>query len=187
MSIHAAPKNTANENKANLDLIPWGLIAKHLPQAFEEGLIKYYKRSWELGFTTTSMFAGTMRHLIAYRDGENYDPSAAELGVKKHHLAGALFCILCLLDTFDNHPELDDRGKDCKPEDWSTEKMKKQIQDFKKVINEKEYPWVMLYLMPNGQVTYSKKFKRKEDVIAEKWLEPWEPIKIIQLKPQSTN
>jgi len=30
-----APKNTLGENKTDLDLIPWGLIAKHLPQAFE--------------------------------------------------------------------------------------------------------------------------------------------------------
>jgi len=129
-----APKNTMNEDKIDLDLVPWGLIAKHLPQAYMEGLIKYYKRSWELGFTTTSMFAGAMRHLLAYREGENYDPSATELGIKKHHLSGALFCILCMLDTFDNHRELDDREKDHKPEGWSEEVMKKQIEDFKKEI-----------------------------------------------------
>jgi len=134
-----APKNTTNENKIDLDLIPWGLIAKHLPQAYEEGLIKYYKRSWKLGFTTTSMFAGAMRHLIAYRDGENYDPSAQELGVIKHHLSGALFCILCMLDTYDNHPELDDREKDHRPGDWSTEKMKNQIEDFKKLLTKSTY------------------------------------------------
>lgn len=134
-----APKNTENENKIDLDLIPWGLISRHLPQAYMEGLIKYYKRSWELGFTTTSMYAGAMRHLIAYRDGEDYDPSAAELGIKKLHLAGAMFCIICMLDTFENHPELDDRDKDHKPEDWSSEKMKKQIEDFRKSILGEHY------------------------------------------------
>lgn len=135
MGKETAPKNTANEDKLDLDLIPWGLIAKHLPPAYIEGLIKYYKRSWELGFTTTAMYSGAMRHLIAYRDGEDYDPSAKELGIDKHHLAGALFCILCMLDTFDNHPELDDRKKEYRPDDWSTEVMKKQIEDFKKIVN----------------------------------------------------
>ncbi len=135
--MSVAPKNTLGENKIDLDLIPWGLIAKHLPQAFEEGVIKYYKESWKLGFTTTSMFSATMRHLIAYRDGENYDPSAQELGIIKHHLAGALFSIIMMLDTFDNHPELDNRSKNYKPEDWSTEKMKKQIEDFKKALTTK--------------------------------------------------
>jgi len=126
-----APKNTKNENKIDLDLIPWGLIAKYLTPAYVEGLIKYYRESWKLGFTTSEMFAGTMRHLIAYRDGENYDSSAEELGIIKHHLGGALFCILCLLDTFDNHPELDDRGKDHKPVGWCPDIMLEQIEAHK--------------------------------------------------------
>ena len=109
------PKNTIEEGKADLDLIPWDILARHLPQAYEEGLIKYYKESWKLGFTTTSMYAAAMRHLIAYRSGEDYDPSAKALGVDKHHLAGALFSILCMLDTFDNFPELDDRNLNHKP------------------------------------------------------------------------
>ncbi|MDP8268288.1 MAG: DUF5664 domain-containing protein [Candidatus Tenebribacter davisii] len=134
-----APKNTINENKPDMDLIPWGLIAKHLPPAYEEGLIKYYKRSWELGFATTSMFSGAMRHLIAYRDGENYDHSAQELGIIKHHLAGALFSILCMLDTYDNHPELDDRDKNHKPDGWNNEVMKEQIEAHKKYLTENPY------------------------------------------------
>ena len=134
-----APKNTKNEDKQDLDLIPWGLITKHLTPAYMEGLIKYYKRSWELGFTTTSMYAGAMRHLIAYRDGENYDPSAEELGIIKHHLGGALFCILCMLDTFDNHPLLDDRDKDHKPVGWCPNMMLEQIEKQRMIVETKKH------------------------------------------------
>lgn len=123
-----APKNTLAEKKVNLDLPPWELIAKYMPPVYEEGLIKYYKESWKKGFTTSEMFAGSLRHLFAYRAGEDYDPSAAKLGIKKHHLAGALFCIFCMLDTFENHPELDDRGKDHMPDGWGAEMMREQIE-----------------------------------------------------------
>lgn len=121
------PKDT--KNKPDLSLIPFGLIAEYLTPAYMEGLIKYYRESWKLGFTTSTMFAGCMRHLTAYIDGENYDPEAAKLGVNKHHLAGAIFCIICMLDTFKNHQELDDRGKDYKPEGWNSGMMTKQIKD----------------------------------------------------------
>jgi hypothetical protein len=136
-NIKGAPKNTKNENKQNLDLIPWDIIARHLPQAYEEGLIKYFKESWKQGFTTSDMFAGAMRHLIAYRFGEDYDPEAAKLGIKKHHLAGALFCILCMLDTFDNHKEFDDRGKDHMPDGWGSQMMLDQINSKLKEIKKK--------------------------------------------------
>lgn len=132
-----APKNTLAENKQNLDLIPWDLLAEFLPNAYEEGLIKYYKESWKKGFLTCDMFAATMRHLIAYRSGEDYDPAAAKLGIKKHHLAGALFSILCMLDTFKNHKELDDRKKDHRPEGWRPEMMQAQINKQLKRMEEK--------------------------------------------------
>lgn len=124
-----APKNTENENKIDVDLIPFDLIFEFLPNAYEEGLIKYYRESWRLGFKTTDMFKSTMRHLIAYRYGEDYDKEAEKLGIKKHHLAGALFSILCMLDTFKNHKELDNRNVDYRPDGWCKEMMQKQIQD----------------------------------------------------------
>lgn len=134
-----APKNTAAEKKQNLDLVPWHLIAMYLPNAYEEGLIKYFKESWKQGFTTSEMFAGAMRHLIAYRVGEDYDPEAAKLGIKKHHLAGALFCILCMLDTFTNHKEFDDRNKDHRPKGWGPEMMQRQIEEqLKKQLKEEK-------------------------------------------------
>lgn len=127
-----APKNTLAEKKVNLDLPPWELICEFMPPAYEEGLIKYYKESWKEGFTTTEMFAGALRHLFAYRRGEDWDKEAEELGIKKHHLAGALFCIFCMLDTFKNHPELDDRFANHRPKAWNEEEMERKIEEHKK-------------------------------------------------------
>lgn len=132
-----APKNTNNEKKIDIDLIPFDLLIEFLPPAYEEGLIKYYRESWRLGFKTTDMFKAAMRHLIAYRYGDDYDPDAEHLGIKKHHLAGALFSILCMLDTFKNHHELDDRFDDHRPCNWNEDVMKKQIEDYKENLKNK--------------------------------------------------
>lgn len=126
-----APKESPGEIKKDLSLIPFGLIAEFLEPAYQEGILKYYRESWKAGFPTTDMFAGLMRHTLSYMDGENYDPSADKLGIQKHHLAGALFCIICMLDTFKNHQEMDDRGKDFKPEGWNQEMMLNQIKTIK--------------------------------------------------------
>lgn len=108
-----APKNIDQENKPKPSLLPMDLLIKYLCPAYMEGLKKYYRESWRLGFKTSDMYDATIRHLERYfYHKENWDPDAEKLGIKKHHLAGALFSILCLLDTFENHPELDDRGKD---------------------------------------------------------------------------
>lgn len=113
-----APKNIDQENKSKPSLIPLDILIKYLEPAYREGLIKYYRESWRLGFKTTDMYDAAIRHLEKYfYQKENWDPDAEKLGIIKHHLGGALFSILCMLDTFENHPELDDRGKD-----WSKDK-----------------------------------------------------------------
>lgn len=111
-----APKNIDKEDKPKPSLIPMDLLIKVLEPGYREGILKYYRESWRLGFTTSDMFDGAIRHLSAYfYDKEDYDPDAAKLGIKKLHLGGAMFCILCMADTLLNHPELDDRDKDYNP------------------------------------------------------------------------
>ena len=39
----------------------------------------------------------------------DFDPDAEKLGIVKHHLAGAIFSLLCVLQTLEKHPHLDDR------------------------------------------------------------------------------
>jgi len=106
-----APKNHEQENKPQMSLIPMDLLRDFLEPAYREGLIKYYRESWRKGFKSTVMMDALQRHLTQwFYEGQEFDPDAEKLGVKKHHLGGALFCLLCLCDTVSNHPELDDRS-----------------------------------------------------------------------------
>lgn len=105
-----ASKNIDLENKPKPSLIPQDILTEILEPAYREGLIKYKREDWRLGFKTTDMMDALKRHVDAYYyKGENYDPDAEKIGCKKHHLGGALFSLICMCDTFLNHPELDDR------------------------------------------------------------------------------
>lgn len=105
-----APKNNLIEGKPRPSLIPFDVLIKHLCPAYEEGLIKYQRESWRLGFLISNLFDAAIRHLNAfYYLGEDYDPDAAKIGITKHHLAGALFSIISILHTLDTRPELDNR------------------------------------------------------------------------------
>lgn len=105
-----APKNNEQEDKPQMSLIPDDLLRDFLEPAYREGLIKYSRESWRKGFLATVMMDALKRHLTKwFYEGEEFDPDAEKLGIKKHHLGGALFCLLCLCDMVKNHPELDDR------------------------------------------------------------------------------
>lgn len=111
-SQKTAPKNNAEEDKPQMSLIPYDLLREFLEPAYREGLIKYSRESWRGGFKISVMMDALLRHTTQFFFGlEDYDSDAEKLGVKKHHLGAALFCILCMCDTVKNHPELDDRGR----------------------------------------------------------------------------
>ena len=103
-----APKEYTNKQQPSL--IPFDILLKYLEPAYQEGLIRYFRDSWRLGFKTSDMYDATIRHLTKFfYCHEDWDADASKVGVKKHHLAGVLFSVLCMLDTFEHHPELDDR------------------------------------------------------------------------------
>lgn len=106
-----APKDDKIEGKFRMHLMPLDLLSELLCPAYEEGCIKYYENSWRLGFTITRMFSATVRHLVKFFFfGEDYDrESLAKYGIKKHHLGGALFSIICMYHTWKDYPEKDDR------------------------------------------------------------------------------
>jgi hypothetical protein len=107
-----APKNTAQENKPKPSLIPFDICMEYDEPAYQEGLIKYYRESWRKGFPISEMYDACQRHLEQFfYHIQDYDPDAARLGIKKHHLAGARFSIACMLQTLRDHPEMDDRGE----------------------------------------------------------------------------
>jgi dATP/dGTP diphosphohydrolase, N-terminal len=105
-----APKNNREEGKPRPSLLPMDVLINYLCPAYEEGLIKYKRESWRRGFLVSDMFDAADRHLSNFfYEHEDWDPDAWKLGIKKHHLAGALFSILSILHTLDTRPELDDR------------------------------------------------------------------------------
>lgn len=113
MKMEMAPKNNTKEGKPRPSLIPLDVLIRHLCPAYEEGVLKYQRESWRKGFCVSTMIDAAQRHIsdFFYR-GEDFDPDAAKLGIKKHHLAGAIFSLLSILHTLETRPELDDRHKE---------------------------------------------------------------------------
>jgi len=106
-----APKNNTLENKAQISLIPLDILIPMLEPAYQEGILKYDRESWRLGFNSTVMYDALMRHLTKWFFGlESHDPEAEEkFNITKHHLGAAIFCLINLYNTENNFPELDDR------------------------------------------------------------------------------
>ena len=109
--METAPKNHLHEQKARMSLLPMDILKKYLVPAYEEGIIKYERESWRKGFHTSVLIDAAFRHLTEfYWQGHDVDPDSS---TGKHHLSGALFCILSILNTLETRPDLDDRpGKD---------------------------------------------------------------------------
>lgn len=106
-----APKNNEIENKPQDSLIPLDIIIPMLEPAYREGLLKYQRESWRLGFNSTVMYDALMHHLRAwFFDLESFDSEAKEkFNIDKHHLGAAMFCLINLYNTDMKFPELDDR------------------------------------------------------------------------------
>jgi hypothetical protein len=124
--LRVAPKAWRQEGKPRPSLLPLDVLIKYVVAAYEEGVIKYERESWRQGFYVSDLIDAAQRHIEAFFwRGEDYDPAAAELGVKKHHLAGAIFSLLSILHTLDLGIEaLDDRAAFAvKPKEvWHEEK-----------------------------------------------------------------
>jgi len=106
-----APKNNTTEDKFQISLIPLDIIIPMLEPAYREGVLKYERESWRLGFNSTVMYDALMRHLKAwFFDLESCDPEAKEkYNIDKHHLGAAMFCLINLYNTEKKFPHLDDR------------------------------------------------------------------------------
>ena len=109
--MQTAPKNNIQENKSQVSLVPINILVEMLEPAYREGLIKYDRESWRLGFQSTVMFDAAMRHFMAwFYEGESFDPESKEkYNIDKHHLGAVIFCLINLYLTERDHKELDDR------------------------------------------------------------------------------
>lgn len=110
--LETAPKNNSKEGKPRVSLLPMDVLTEFLVPAYEEGCLKYDRESWRKGFQTSVLIDAAQRHMTDFFYlREDWDPDAVKLGVKKHHLAGAIFSLLSILWSLKTRPELDDRSK----------------------------------------------------------------------------
>lgn len=104
-----APKNATKEGKSRMSLLPMDVLRKYMIPAYEEGIIKYSRESWRAGFLVSEMVDAAFRHIEEFfYENEDIDPSS---DTAKHHIAGGIFSLLCILQTLEKHPELDNRDK----------------------------------------------------------------------------
>lgn len=106
-----APKNNVSEDKPQPSLIPMDILIPMLEPAYREGVIKYKRESWRLGFNSTVMYDALIRHQTKwFFHLESNDPEPMEkFNLRKHHLGAAIFCLINLYNTEINFPHLDDR------------------------------------------------------------------------------
>ena len=112
--MEKAPKDNVKEAKPQMSLLPMDLLQELLVPAYEEGLQKYFRESWRLGFKTSDMMDALQRHLTAfYYKRESEDPETFKAyGIRKHHLGAAIFCIISLYNSIKlDKKQFDDRPK----------------------------------------------------------------------------
>jgi hypothetical protein len=106
--IYPTPGYKLDSGKLRYDLLPPDIIEAItwvLTWATERATPPPYPdRNWEKGMSWMRVFAALMRHLWAWRRGEDKD---AESG--KSHLWHAACCLTFLVTYERTHPELDDR------------------------------------------------------------------------------
>jgi len=96
----------ADQDKPRTDLVPIKAILR-IAEVMGFGAKKYDAYNWRRGIKFSRLMGATMRHLLAYWDGEDIDP---ESGL--HHMAHAGCCVTMLLTLIEERPDLDDRFKE---------------------------------------------------------------------------
>lgn len=87
------PKTAQGALKVPLHLVPPS-ATHYLALAFKDGAAKYGPFNWrEKGVSASVYVAAAMRHLDAFRDGEDLSPDALV-----HHLAHVMACCAIVLD-----------------------------------------------------------------------------------------
>lgn len=108
-AVPAVPKQggtKADEDKPRTDLVPIKAILR-IAEVMGHGAEKYDAYNWRRGINFSRLFGATMRHLLAYWDGQDLDSDSG-----LHHMAHAGCCITMLLTLIEERPDLDDRFKE---------------------------------------------------------------------------
>jgi hypothetical protein len=97
----------SDSGKLRMDLIPPEAM-EALAEVLTYGANKYDDRNWEKGIRYSRIYAATLRHLVSWARGQDYDLESNIL-----HLKHAL-CNLAFLVTYEER-EMDDEWDDVTP------------------------------------------------------------------------
>lgn len=92
-------------DKLDITLVS-NLLIEEISRVREFGQKKYSRENWRLGFKYNRSLAAALRHILAFKEGEDLDP---ESGLS--HIAHAVCCLEHLMNDIKNHPNNDDRYK----------------------------------------------------------------------------
>lgn len=98
--MEEGPKN--DEGKLQWDLIPWREL-EQVTEVFQYGANKYGTNTWRQGFRYGRLWNAVIRHLVAFKKGEDLDESG------HHHLAHAIAGAIMLLHHHNEQLGRDDR------------------------------------------------------------------------------
>jgi hypothetical protein len=89
---------------------PMGLLDRYaleqVARVMDYGAKKYSRYNWRGGLALSRLYDAALRHVFAFIDGEDLDPDT-----KLPHIAHAMCCLMFLLRTQRDRPDLDDRYK----------------------------------------------------------------------------
>ena len=91
--------------KPPISMIPRSALEAEA-MVFAFGATKYARDNWRKGMKWSKLLDSTLRHIIAYADGEYFDEES-----KLSHLAHAKCDLSFLIEYATTHPELDDLPK----------------------------------------------------------------------------
>jgi len=94
-----------NTGKIRYDLIP-SYPMEQIAKVFTKGAEKYAPHNWKKGMPWSEVEASLLRHLEAYRAGEDFDP---ETGM--YHMAQVAVNAMFIIDYYRSNPKFDDRFK----------------------------------------------------------------------------
>jgi hypothetical protein len=109
-NLHATGQNISykggvkyDDGKPDLSYVSL-MLMEEVARVREFGAKKYSRNNWLKGFKYNRSIAAALRHIMAFKDGEDLD---SESGLS--HIGHAICCLEHLLNDFKNHKENDDR------------------------------------------------------------------------------
>lgn len=88
--------------KSRMSLVPHTAL-ESVMQRYLQGAETYGCNNWRLGMKHSVLYDSAMRHLMADFQGDD----------SEDHLGAVLWNVMCMIQTRQEHPELDDRSDFC--------------------------------------------------------------------------